>query len=159
MKFAVSQKQIWCLCEHLISSTYVWHIYTQHLFHVLLYFRVGVKWPKAKVWIPSLNLGCLGAPRPAAFPSWSPWRFPRGKGIGLPASGNFILALFISFLQVLREIGKPNTVPSGKEVRGPGTVLCTYYSNMKFHRALLSSKSQVGKLRSRRHTLDQLSIL
>ena len=120
MKFAVGQKQIWRLYEHLISSMYVyktWHVYTQYLFHVLLYFRVGVKWSKAQLWIPSLNLGCLGAPRPASFPSWSPWRFPRGKVIGLPASGNFILALFISLLPVLGDIGKPNTVPSGKEDR------------------------------------------
>lgn len=82
MKFAVSQKQIWCLCKHLISSTYVyktWHIYTQHLFHVLLYFRVGVKWPKAQLWIPSLNLGCLGGSQTSCFLFLKPMEISMGE--------------------------------------------------------------------------------
>lgn len=46
------------------------------LFHVLLYFRS--KWPKAQLWIPPKS-GLLGAPRPTAFSSASPWSFHGGK--------------------------------------------------------------------------------
>lgn len=81
------------------------------------------------------ELGLAGGSQTSCFPPYSPWGFPWGKDQGWPsASGNGILALFLSFPPVFRDTGKPKPVPNGQEVRGgPETVGRAYDAHMKFH--------------------------